>query len=183
METTMKLASLRDLLIDELRDCYHMEKQIVKALPKVIKNCTHDELREGLEEHLEETKGQVERIEQCFDLLDLSPNAKTCEGMKGILSEGEEMMSEDAEASLMDASIISACQKVEHYEIASYGTLCAWCDQLGLKKVGDLLKQNLAEEKAADQKLTQVAESVINKSAEQESEEMAHTGRGNGRRR
>jgi ferritin-like metal-binding protein YciE len=179
----MKLASLHDLMLEELRDCYHMEKQIVKALPKVIKNCTNKELRKGLEEHLEETKGQVERIEQCFELLEMTPKAKKCEAMKGILSEGEELMGEDAPDSVMDAGIISACQKVEHYEITSYGTLCTWCDQLGLNKVSGLLKQNLNEEKAADEKLTKLAESAVNSAAEKgEKDEVAHTGRGNGRR-
>lgn len=177
----MKIASLRDLLMEELRDCYHMEKQIVKALPKVIKHCTHDELREGLEEHLEETRGQVERIEQCFELLDATAKAKTCDGMKGILSEGEDLMGEDADEAVIDAGIIGACQKVEHYEIASYGTLCAWCEQLGLTEVRDLLQQNLDEEKAADEKLTQLAESVANPEAHQPA--MAHASRGNGRRK
>jgi ferritin-like metal-binding protein YciE len=178
----MKFASLHDLLVEELKDAYSMEKQIVKALPKVIKNCTSEELKQGLEEHLEETKQQVERLEQCFEHLDLSAKAKKCEGMEGILEEGEDFMSEKGEDAVLDAGIIGACQKVEHYEIASYGCLCTWADQLGLHEVAQLLKENLNEEKAADEKLTQVAENMVNPQAEQG--EMAHAGgRGNGRRR
>jgi ferritin-like metal-binding protein YciE len=177
----MKIASLRDLLMEELRDCYHMERQIVKALPKVIKHCTHEELKQALEEHLEETKGQIERIEQCFEHLDETAKTKKCEGMKGILEECEDLMSENAAEAVIDAGIIGACQKVEHYEIASYGTMCAWCEQLGLTEVRGLLQQNLDQEKAADEKLTQFAESMANPEALQPA--MAHAGRGDGRRR
>jgi len=178
----MKLNSLHDLVLDQLRDLYSMEKQIVKALPKVIRKCTNEQLREALSEHLEETKGQVERLEEAFEACDTTARARKCLGMEGILLEGEEFMGEDAAPAVMDAGIIAACQKVEHYEIASYGSIGTWCDELGLTEVGERLKANLAEEKAADEKLTEVAESMVNKGAESAEEEAIPAARGNGRR-
>jgi ferritin-like metal-binding protein YciE len=118
----MKLESLQALLEEELKDIYSAEKQLVKALPKMAKKARSEELREALEEHLEITKGQVERLEEVFQILGKSPKAKTCKAMEGLIEEGEEMMSEDADEAVLDAGIIASAQKVEHYEIASYGT-------------------------------------------------------------
>ena len=158
---------LHDLFLDELADMLHAEKQITKALPKLIKATETDELRGALQDHLEETQNQVSRIEQVFASLDEKSATKPCKGMEGILAEGDELVSETKGTSALDAAIISAAQKVEHYEIASYGTLAAWAKELGHDKAAELLNESLAEEKAADEKLTEVAESVANEKAEQ----------------
>jgi ferritin-like metal-binding protein YciE len=180
----MKINSLQDLLLEELKDLYNMERQIIKALPKVIKHCSSEELKAGLEEHFEQTKHQEERLEECFEHVGHSAKSKKCTGMEGILEEGEDLIDDlEEKGPVMDAAIVSACQKVEHYEITAYGTTCAWAELLGLHEVAELLKQNLDEEKAADEKLTQVAESEVNLQAHHRAEEMAHAGRGNGRRR
>jgi ferritin-like metal-binding protein YciE len=160
-----KPGTLHDAFIDELRDTYDAERQIVKALPKMIKACTSDELRSAFETHLEETRGQVERLEQVFEMLDEKVRGKHCEGMAGILEEGKTMMEEEFDETTMDAVLIASAQRVEHYEMAAYGTLCAWAKDMGHNDAAELLEQTLEEEKAADEKLTTVAEGGINKEA------------------
>ena len=162
----MSMKTLRDLFEHELKDIYYAEKALVKALPKMAKGATSDKLRESIEAHLEETKGQVERLEQVFELIDVPARGKKCEAMEGLLEEGSSLLEEDADADVMDAGIIAAAQKVEHYEIATYGTLCTWARQLGLEDAADLLGENLEEEKQADLKLTEIAESEVNIAAE-----------------
>ena len=155
-------SKLQKLFEEELKDIYWAEKALVKAIPKMIKNATSDELKEALENHLTETEGHVDRAEQVFRVLGKEPKAKKCEAMAGLIKEAEEIMDESDEGVMRDAGIISAGQKVEHYEIASYGTLRTFANTLGLDEAVSLLEQTLAEEKAADEKLTEVAESAIN---------------------
>jgi ferritin-like metal-binding protein YciE len=157
--------NLRDALVDEIKDLYNAEKQLVKALPKMAKAASSDELRDAFETHLEETEGHVARLEQVFELLDEKPRGKHCAGMAGIVEEGSEKLQEDMEDTVLDASLIGAAQKVEHYEICAYGTVSAWAEALGLNEVAELLNQTLEEEKAADEKLTALAESGINDAA------------------
>jgi ferritin-like metal-binding protein YciE len=157
--------TLMDALVDEVRDLYHAEKQLVKALPKMAKAATSDELRGALETHLAETENQVSRLEQVFELLEEKPRAKTCAGMAGIIEEGSEALKEDAEPAVLDAMIIASAQRAEHYEMAAYGTAAAWAEGLGLSEVAELLRDTLDEEKAADEKLTALAEAGINDAA------------------
>ena len=158
-------SNLRDALVDEIKDIYNAEKQIVKALPKMVKGATSEELRDAFESHLEETQNQVTRLERVFELLDEKPRGKHCAGMAGILEEGSETLEEDAEDSVMDAKLIAGAQRVEHYEITAYGTAIAWAEALGLTEVAGVLGESLAEEKAADEKLSAIAESGINDAA------------------
>ena len=151
---------LRELYIDELKDIYNAENQLVKALPKMAKAATSQELRQGFEEHLEQTKGHVQRLEQIFQKLEESPKGKKCKGMEGLVEEGSEVMGEDFEGSLMDAALIGAAQRVEHYEIAAYGTVCAFAEELGEDEHAELLKETLEEEKETDEKLTKLAEQI-----------------------
>lgn len=162
---------LRELFEDELKDIYWAEKALTKAIPKMIKNATSEELISALEEHLEVTKGHVQRCEQAFELLGKTARTKKCEAMEGLTKEAEEIMESTAEGVVRDAGIISAAQKVEHYEIASYGTLCAFAKTLGEDEVANLLEQTLNEEKEADRTLTSIAESSINVEANEEGEE------------
>jgi ferritin-like metal-binding protein YciE len=162
-----KLNSLDDLLVHELQDIYHAEGQIIKALPKMVKAASHPELQAAFEEHLEQTEGQVERLDQAFKLLGVPAKGKKCEGMAGLIEEGQTMMAEDAEPSVMDAALIAAAQKIEHYEIASYGCVCTYAEMLGYDQVHDLLGQNMEEEELTDEKLTALAEAVINLDAEE----------------
>ena len=169
----MATHNLRDALAEEIRDLYNAEKQLVKALPKMAKAATSDELREALESHLDETENQVTRLERVFELLDEKPRGKHCAGMAGIVEEGSEKLQEDMEDTVLDACLIASAQKVEHYEIGAYGTAIAWAEALGLNDVAEVLNETLEEEKAADQKLTALAESGINDAATAgESEEM-----------
>jgi ferritin-like metal-binding protein YciE len=161
-----KLASLDDLLVHELQDIYNAEGQILKALPKMVKAATHPDLKAAFEEHLRQTEGQVRRLEQVFRLLGLPARGKKCDGMAGLLEEGKKMMEENAAPSVLDAALIASAQKVEHYEIASYGCVCTYAETLGYDQVHDLLGQNLDEEETTDQKLTALAENVINQEAE-----------------
>lgn len=161
----MKIQSLEDLFVHELRDMYSAENQLIKALPKVAKNAGSSELKEALEQHLEETKHQAERLEQIFEQLDARAKGKKCHGMEGLIEEGKELMEEDAEEPVMDAGIIAACQKVEHYEMAAYGTLRTWAQQLGHDDIAATLQEILDEEKAADEKLNQIAQSMVNQEA------------------
>ena len=162
-----KSGSLHDAFIDELRDTYDAERQITKALPKMIKACTSEELRSAFESHLEETRGQVERLEQIFELLDEKVRGKHCDGMAGIIEEGKSVMEEEFDEATMDAVLIASAQRVEHYEMAAYGTLVAWAKDMGHNEAAELLEQTLSEEKAADEKLTTIAEGGINQEAAQ----------------
>jgi len=158
----MEMESLRDLYLEELKDVYNAEKQLVKALPKMAKNASHEELRTAFEEHLAVTEEQVRRLETIFEDLGKPARGKKCVGMEGLLAEGQEMMQEDMEPEVLDAALISAAQRVEHYEIAAYGTLRTYARQLGLENHAELLQQTLDEEGEADKLLTQIAESTVN---------------------
>ena len=160
-----KKNGFRELFENELRDIYWAEKALTKAIPKMIKNATSQELIDALTDHLEVTKGHVERCEKVFELLGKAANAKKCEAMAGLTDEAEEIMESAKEAMVRDAGIISAAQKVEHYEIATYGTLYAFAKTLGEDEVAALLEQTLNEEKEANDKLTQIAESSVNEDA------------------
>lgn len=159
---------LHELFLDELADIYNGEQQLTKALPKMAKAAQSDELRQAFESHLQETEHQISRLEEVAEHLGESIKRKVCKGMKGIVEEGSEMMQEKKGSNAIDAALINAAQKVEHYEIASYGTLCAWAKQMNHDDALQLLHENLEEEKAADEKLTQVAESLANVEAERE---------------
>jgi ferritin-like metal-binding protein YciE len=163
--------SMKTLLVDELRDIYDAEKRLTKAIPKLAKKATNDQLRTALEEHLEETEQQVQRLEQAFEHLGERAKAKPCAGMRGIIEEGDEHVGEDYEDDdLRDAVIIGSAQRVEHYEIAAYGTAIAHARLLEQEDVVELLEESLGEEKAADEKLTEIAESVVNLEATQDDE-------------
>jgi ferritin-like metal-binding protein YciE len=157
--------SLQEAFVDELRDAYDAEKQVLKALPKMIKAAAADELRTAFANHLEETKGQVARLERVFSSLDEKVRGKHCEGVAGIIEEGKSVMEEDFDEQTMDACLIASGQRVEHYEMAAYGTLVAWAKALGHSEAAALLEETLNEEKAADEKLTALAEGGINESA------------------
>ena len=158
-------STLHDAFVDELRDIYHAEKQITKALPKMVKAATDRSLARAFEGHLRETEAQLSRLERAFESLGEPVKAKTCDGMKGIIEEGNAILSEDFEEFAMDASLIAAAQRVEHYEMAAYGTLVAWARSMGHDTAANLLQQNLDEEKATDQKLSGLAEKGINRAA------------------
>lgn len=167
----MKLDTLKKLYIEELRDVYNAEQQLVKALPKMAKAASSDDLRDAIENHLDQTKGQVERLEQIFEGLDESPKGKTCQAMKGLIEEGSEILEEKGEDSVIDAGIIAAAQKVEHYEIATYGTLRTWADLLNQDEAAGLLQETLDEEGDADKTLNELAEDIVNPEALLEGEE------------
>lgn len=156
----MQRDSLRQLYINELKDLYNAEIQLVKALPKMAKASSNAELRQGFEEHLRQTSEQVSRLEQIFDMLGEKATGKKCLGMEGLVKEGAETISEDYEGAVMDAAIIGAAQKVEHYEIAGYGTVRTFAELLGENEHVSLLEQTLDEEKETDEKLTQLAEQI-----------------------
>jgi len=161
----MAIKSVQDLFINELRDIYYAEKQILKALPKMAKKATHQELKSAFEQHLEQTREQVERIEQVFEMLDVGKRAKRCEAMEGILEEAREHMEEVEDKSVLDPAMIVCVQKEAAYEIAGYGSLVALANQLGHKDAAKLLEQTLNEEKQTDQKLSQIALGVANQDA------------------
>jgi ferritin-like metal-binding protein YciE len=170
----MKMKTLKDFYIDELKDLYDAENQILKALPKMAKAASSDELRAAFEEHLEQTQTHVERLDRVFEQLEMKPKGKKCEAMKGLVEEGKNLMAEDADPDVMDAALICAAQKIEHYEIASYGCLRTYAEQLGLDEQAELLEETLEEEKDTDDNLTELAKSCINwEAAEQEQEEEA----------
>lgn len=156
----MSLDNLADAFYDELRDAFSAEKQLVEALPKMARSAASDELRNAFEHHLEETKRQVDRLEQAFEETGKAARAKTCEAMKGLIEEAEELLREKAEPAVKDAVMIACAQKVEHYEISTYGTLCSWAETLGYTKALAQLKENMTEEVAADQKLSELAKHV-----------------------
>ena len=157
--------TLHDAFLDELRDMYHAEQQLIQALPKMAKAANTPELIEAFESHLAETRVQVDRLEQVFASLGESPKAKTCEGMKGIIEEATTMMGEDFDPDTMDAVLIASAQRAEHYEIAAYGTLVAWARSMEHDTAEELLQLNLDEESATDEKLSDIAEGGINDSA------------------
>jgi ferritin-like metal-binding protein YciE len=168
-----KLNSLDDLLVHELKDIYNAEGQIVKALPKMVKAASHPELQQAFETHLDETENQIERLEQVFKLLGVPAKGVKCHGMAGLIEEGKEVIDQDAEPSVKDAALIAAAQKIEHYEIASYGCVATYAEMLGYEQVHRLLSETLNEEETTDQKLTGLAETCINADAEEEAEEEA----------
>ena len=177
-ELPMKENALKELYIDELRDIYNAENQLTKALPKMAKAATSDELRAGFEGHLEQTKGHVERLERIFKELGEKPTGKKCKGMEGLVGEGDEMMKEDElEGEALDAGLISAAQRVEHYEIAAYGGVRTYANLLGESDAAKLLEQTLKEEKETDQKLTKLAEKINVEAEEEESGESKSKGK------
>jgi ferritin-like metal-binding protein YciE len=165
----MPAENLQELFVNELRDIYDAEKQLTKALPKMAKAAESDELRAAFEGHLDETRGHVSRLEDVFKLLGIAARGKPCEGMKGLIKEGEEVM-EELEGTTLDAALIASAQKVEHYEIATYGTLATFAEVLEMQEAKNLLGQTLEEEKTADEKLTSIA-IQINPEAEVEDQE------------
>jgi ferritin-like metal-binding protein YciE len=161
----MATGTLRDAFVDELRDSYDGEKQLIKALKKMAKAAKADDLRDAFETHLEETQGQVQRLEQVFGMLDEKVKGKHCDGLAGIIEEGSSVMDEDFDDATLNACLIASGQRAEHYEIAAYGTLVAWARSLGHDEAADLLQETLDEEKAADEKLSALAEGGINDEA------------------
>lgn len=160
-----KMRTLEDAYVDLLKDLYSAEKQLTKALPKMAKNAQASDLRMAFEDHLKQTEKQVERIERIFTEMEGSPRGKKCVGMEGLIEEGNELLKEDAEPEVLDAGLIAAAQKVEHYEIAGYGTARAWAHHLGHNDAARLLEQTLEEESMANEKLTRIAESHVNMEA------------------
>ena len=163
----MEMESLQDLLIEQLQDLYNAEGQLAKTLPKMAKAATNEELKQAFLDHLEETKNHAVRLEQVFNLMDVPVKGKKCHAMEGLVEEGKEMMAEDAEPEVMDAGLIAASQRIEHYEMAGYGCVRTYANLLGNAKVVKLLQATLDEERAADEKLTELAESIINVAAMQ----------------
>jgi ferritin-like metal-binding protein YciE len=185
----MSVATAEELFVEELKDIYSAEKQAVKAYPRLTKAVQSEELKEAMQEHLEQTKGQVERLERIFEILDKRSSGKTCEGMKGLVQEAQSLVEEIENGPVLDAAIIGALQRVEHYEIAAYGTVATLAEAMGQEEVKELLGETLEEEKETDERLTQVAQSV-NSEALSESEndeegsegENASSSNGSGRR-
>jgi ferritin-like metal-binding protein YciE len=173
----MEMESLHELYVDELKDLYSAEKQIVKALPKMVKNATNPELKEAFSNHLDETEGHVQRLEKIFQMLGEKAGGKKCKGMEGLIEEAKELLEEDAAEEVLDAGLISKAQHVEHYEMAGYGTVRTYAEQLGFSDQAKLLQQTLDEEGKANELLTQIAESSVNLDAETGSEEEESTSR------
>src|SRR5437588_8898424 len=167
----MKIESLEELFIEELKDLYHAEKQLVKALPKMAKAATSDELRKAFTDHLEQTKGHVTRLEEVFETCDAKAKAKVCKGMQGLIEEGQETMEEDAMEQLADLGLIAAAQKVEHYEIAGYGTVRTFAQIIGNEDAASLLAETLNEEEATDKLLTNISQKLLKEAAELSGEE------------
>ena len=172
----MKLNTLKQLYIEELRDLYSAENQLLKALPKMAKGDSSEELKLAFENHLDQTKVHVERLEEIFERLNETPKGKTCQAMKGLVEEGSEILGEDGEESVLDAGIIAAAQKVEHYEIAGYGTVRTFAQLLGEDEAAELLQETLDEEGEADKLLTQLAQEIVNPEALLEDAETETTG-------
>jgi ferritin-like metal-binding protein YciE len=164
----MKLHSLEDLFHEQLRDMYDAEKQLVKALPKMAKAASASELQSAFQEHLEQTRGHVERLERVFELCGKKARGKTCDGMEGLIDEGAEMIDADAEPMVRDAGLIAAAQRVEHYEMAGYGCLRTWAQQMNNHEAAQLIEETLREEKETDAKLTHLAEGMVNLAAQQQ---------------
>ena len=161
----MSQEGLKELYVEELKDIYNAENQLVKALPKLAKAAASDELRQGFEEHLEQTKGHVARLEEIFEALEESPKGKKCAGMEGLVEEGSEVLKEGLEGAVLDAALIGAAQRVEHYEIAAYGTVIAFAQTLGERDHAVLLEETLSEEKETDEKLTELAQQINEQAA------------------
>jgi ferritin-like metal-binding protein YciE len=161
----MKLASLHDLLVEQLKDLYSAENQLIKALPKMAKAAMSDELRNGFEEHLEQTRKQAGRIEEICEQIEVTPKGKKCVAIEGLIEEAKALMEKDSEPAVLDAGLIAAAQKVEHYEMACYGCARTWADLLGFSNAAALLSETFEEEKATDEKLTQLAEKGVNAEA------------------
>jgi ferritin-like metal-binding protein YciE len=162
----MSLDSLQGLFVDQLKDMLHAEKQLVRALPRLAKAASSPDLQTALTQHLKETQTHVQRLERAFREVGETPRTKVCRGMLGLVEEGKEILEEDGEEAVVDAALIAAAQRVEHYEIAAYGCLITYAELLGQERVVELLKENLAEEEAADKKLTQIAEGGVNQEAQ-----------------
>lgn len=163
----MEMQSLRELYIDELKDLYSAEKQILKALPKMVKNASNPQLKQAFSDHLDETEGHVQRLEKILDMLGESSRGKKCKGMEGLIEEAKELLEQDVSEDVLDAGLISKAQHVEHYEIAGYGTVRTYAEQLGFNDQAKLLQQTLDEEGNANELLTDIAESSVNVEAEQ----------------
>ncbi|NYZ15757.1 ferritin-like domain-containing protein [Azospirillum sp. RWY-5-1] len=161
----MAAKTMQDLLIEELRDIYHAEKQIARSLPKLAKAVSNETLRQAMQQHVEETKGQIERLEKVFEHMDTRTRGKRCEAMEGLLDEAQQILEMGLAPEVQDAALLAAAQKVEHYEIASYGTLQAYATACGLKEVAQLLQETLEEEKTTDKKLNDLAINDVNKKA------------------
>ena len=159
--------ALHELFLEELADIYNAEQQLTKALPKMAKAAESEELRQAFDEHLEQTEEQISRLDQVFESLGEKMKRKTCKAMQGLIEEGNEVLQEHKGNPAIDAALIAAAQKVEHYEIATYGTLCTWADQMGHQDALDLLKQSIEEEETTDERLTELAETIANERAEQ----------------
>lgn len=172
----MELESLRDLYVDKLKDLYSAENQILKALPRMIKNASTPELQQALQDHMHATETHVQRLAEIAANLGESPRGKKCAGMEGLITEGKELLKEKGEPEVLDAGIIAAAQSVEHYEIAGYGTARAWATMLGHQEAADTLEQTLEEEQEADKLLTALAENMINVRAEMGDEEIEGQG-------
>ncbi len=167
----MKLDSLESLFVDQLKDLYNAEQQIMKALPKMAKAASNSELKSGFEQHLEQTKKQAERLEQIFEELEIQPKGKKCVAMEGLIEEGQSIIKDATQPNVLDAGLIAAAQKVEHYEIAGYGTARTYASLLGLSEAANLLQETLTEEEQTDRKLTDLAETSINAQAAEAGEE------------
>ena len=161
----MSVSSMEELLIDELKDIYSAEKQITRALPKMVKATTSEALKQAFQSHLEETQGQIERLEQVFETIGKRPQAKPCEAINGIVAEGEETIEDFGESAAIDTGLVAAGQAVEHYEMARYGALIAWAGQLGMPEAAALLNQTLQEEMKAERLLTQIAKRKADQTA------------------
>jgi len=182
----MQVSTLNDLFVKELRDVYNAERQLIRTLPTMAKKATSPDLSQAIEVHLEQTEQQAQRLERVFEMLDVSSRGPVCKGMKGIIEEGKDTLEETDEPDVTDAGIIASAQKVEHYEIATYGTLCEYANVLGHSEISDLLKTTLEEEKAADKKLSELADRGINAMATNgggASEEEMENGRSRNRRK
>ena len=177
-----KEASLQDMFLDDIRDLLDAEKQLVRALPKMAKAASDEELENALREHLEETKGQVERLEQVFEMMEEKPKGKPCAGMKGIVQEGSEKLEEDQSEAMMDAAISAAGRKVEHYEMASYESAMGLAQQLGMREAAQLLQETLREEMQADKTLAQISKRLVKEASRSGMEEMEQEPHGRGRR-
>ena len=171
----MSMKNLEELFINELKDIYDAERRITKALPKMAKAASHDELRSAFEEHLERTEEHITRLDRIFESLDVTPGRKTCQGMVGLLEEGQSLMNEEGPESVRDAALIAAAQKVEHYEMATYGCLRDWAQLLDNNQAAKILQQTLDEEGEADKKLTEIAQSLNVEAADSEDEEEEET--------
>jgi ferritin-like metal-binding protein YciE len=161
----LEAKQLHDAFVEELKDLYSAESMLIDALPKMEKAASNDQLKQGFSKHHDETKKQRDRLQKIFDRMGTSPGNKTCHGMEGILKEGEMIMQKNMDNHVKDAALISAAQKVEHYEIAMYGTMATWADFMGEDEIASMLKETLEEEKKTDKKLTEMAEKQVNKQA------------------